>query len=60
MITVIRLVFAVSTVVYTYVGMTAQDFVLRKYATGVERDVVYGTAVGFAGMEGAYQGAPDS
>lgn len=60
MITVIRLVFAVSTVVYTYAETTAQGFLLRKYATGVERDVVYGTAAGFAGMEGASQGAPDS
>ena len=39
----------VATLVYAHAKTIAQDFVVRKYATRVERDVVYGTAIGFAG-----------
>jgi len=39
----------VVTLVYAHAEMIAQDFVVRKYATRVERNVVYGTAIRFDG-----------
>lgn len=38
-----------TTLSYTCTEVVAQEYVTRKYATVVERDVVYGTAQGFAG-----------
>jgi len=39
----------VVTLACSYDKVSAQDFLQRKYATRVERDIVYGTATGFAG-----------